>query len=105
LARIEEVGPPPLPGEIGASAVLRSGAELFVPLEGVIDLTKERERLRAELARAEAIADSARKRLGNESFVGRAPADVVQRERVKLASIDEQREKLGRTLRALEGVA
>jgi valyl-tRNA synthetase len=102
LARVDEVGTGPVVGEIGASAVLRSGAQLFVPLEGVIDLQKERARLRAELERAEGLAASARKRLDNESFVARAPADVVMREREKLGSVEEQREKLARTLRSLE---
>jgi valyl-tRNA synthetase len=103
LARIEEVTPRLEPAEIGANAVLRSGAELFLPLEGVIDLDRERLRLRAELDRTIALAQGARKRLENESFVARAPAEVVEREREKLASVEEQREKLERTLRALEG--
>jgi valyl-tRNA synthetase len=105
LARVEEVGSAPAAGEIGASAVLRSGAQLFVPLEGVIDLQKERERLRGELDRTASLAASARKRLENEGFVSRAPADVVQREREKLQSVEEQHAKIATTLRALEGGA
>jgi valyl-tRNA synthetase len=103
LARVDEVGSGPMVGEIGASAVQRSGAQLFLPLEGVIDLQKERTRLRGELERVEGLAASARKRLDNESFVARAPAEVVVREREKLGSVEEQREKLARTLRSLEG--
>jgi valyl-tRNA synthetase len=76
-----------------------------VPLEGVIDLQRERERLRGELERTASLASSARKRLENEGFVSRAPAEVVQREREKLQSVEEQHEKLARTLRALEGGA
>ena len=51
LARIEDVSARTNSAEIGASAVLRSGAELFLPLEGIIDLDRERARLRAELER------------------------------------------------------
>jgi valyl-tRNA synthetase len=103
LARVEEVGFTRAEGEIGASTVLRSGAELFLPLADVVDLDRERARLRAELERVGGLREGTRKRLENETFVGRAPAEVVQRERDKLSSFDEQHEKLSRTLRSLEG--
>jgi valyl-tRNA synthetase len=103
LARLEEVARGRAEGAIGASAVLRSGLELFIPLEGVIDLDRERARLRDEISRADGILESARARLGNEKFTSRAPADVVQREREKVTSLEEQRDKLARTLQALEG--
>jgi valyl-tRNA synthetase len=103
LARVEEVSFGRGGGEAGASAVLRSGAELFVPLADVVDLEKERSRLRAELERVAGQVAAIGQRLANESFVSRAPAEVVQREREKLTSFDEQREKLSRTLAALEG--
>src|SRR5690606_18044407 len=102
LARVEEVSFGGANGEAGASAVLRSGAELFIPLAGVIDLEKERARLRAELERLEGQVKATEGRLANESFVDRAPAEVVQREREKLGSFAEQRDKLAATLRSLE---
>ena len=103
LARVDDVAPRGPEDGVGASVVLRSGAELFVPLEGVIDLDKERARLRSELERTAGIAQGARKRLENESFVARAPAEVVEREREKLASVEEQRARIEATLQALGG--
>jgi valyl-tRNA synthetase len=105
LARVEEVAFGRVAGEIGASAVLRSGAELFLPLADVVDLDRERARLRTELDRVAGMRESTRKRLENEGFVARAPEAVVQKEREKLDSLAEQEEKLARTLRALEGAA
>jgi valyl-tRNA synthetase len=105
LARVEEVAFGRVAGEIGASAVLRSGAELFLPLADVIDLDRERVRLRTELDRVAGMRESTRKRLENEGFVARAPEAVVQKEREKLDSLAEQEEKLTRTLRSLEGAA
>jgi valyl-tRNA synthetase len=105
LARVEEVGYGRVPGEIGASAVLRSGAELFLPLADVIDLDRERVRLRTELERIGGMRESTRQRLDNEGFVARAPEAVVRKEREKLDSLGEQAEKLARTLQALEGAA
>ncbi|HEU0053455.1 MAG TPA: valine--tRNA ligase, partial [Longimicrobium sp.] len=51
LARVDDLAFGGANGQVGASAVLRSGTELFVPLAGVIDLEKERARLRAEAER------------------------------------------------------
>jgi valyl-tRNA synthetase len=85
--------------------VLPSGTEVFVPLAGVIDLEKERARLRGELGRVEGLVRGTEGKLANEGFVAKAPAEVVDREREKLASLREQREKLAAKLAALEGAA
>ena len=103
LARVEEISFTRGENEVGASAVVVGGVEVFVPLEGVIDLDRERERLRGEIDRVRGQEEAISKRLGNESFVSRAPAEVVQRERDKLVGYGEQREKLSRSLAALEG--
>jgi valyl-tRNA synthetase len=90
---------------VGASAVLRSGTELFLPLAGVIDLDRERTRLRDEAGRLEGLATGTEKKLANEGFVAKAPPEVVEREREKLAGYREQVVKLRAKLAALEGVA
>ncbi|HEX8692739.1 MAG TPA: valine--tRNA ligase [Longimicrobium sp.] len=105
LARVGELSFGAANGQVGASAVLRSGTELFVPLAGVIDLDRERARLRGEVGRLEGLVAAAEKKLANESFVARAPAEVVEKEREKLASYREQGEKLRAKLAALEGVS
>jgi valyl-tRNA synthetase len=86
----------------GASAVTRDGTELFIPLEGLIDLDQERRRLRAEIERLDGQVAGAEKKLSNEQFVGRAPSDVVQKEREKVGAFSEQRSKLREKLSALE---
>ena len=77
-------------GEPGAHAVLRSGAEVFLPLAGIVDLEKERERIRSEIARLEGLLEGSRSRLADSRFVGRAPAEVVEREREKSQSFEER---------------
>jgi len=89
-------------GGAGAHAVLRSGTELFVPLAGLIDIDRERDRLGRELARLESQLKAAWARLANESFTGRAPADVVEREREKAENFKDQRDRLSAKLAALE---
>ncbi len=89
---------------VGAHAVLKSGVEVFLPLEGVIDLERERARLREEIAKLQGLHAGTSKKLENEAFVARAPAEVVQKERDRLAQLEEQRSKLGEKLATLEGV-
>ncbi|HYW13422.1 MAG TPA: valine--tRNA ligase [Longimicrobium sp.] len=105
LARVEELTFAGANGEIGASAVLRSGTEVFIPLAGVIDLDRERARLREEIGRIDGQIAGGEKKLSNESFVARAPENVVAYERDKLVSFREQRGKLAEKLAALEGAA
>jgi valyl-tRNA synthetase len=105
MARVEDLAFGSGNGEVGASAVLRSGTELFIPLAGVIDLDRERARLREEIGRIDGQIAGGEKKLANESFVARAPENVVNYERDKLASFREQRAKLAEKLAALEGAA
>jgi valyl-tRNA synthetase len=88
-------------GEAGASAVLRGGGELFLPLAGIIDLERERERLGKELEHMEKLLRSTEAKLSNEKFVSRAPAEVVERERDKAESYRDQRDRLAEKLAAL----
>ena len=92
LARLSEWTVEGIPsGEPGAHAVLRSGAEVFIPLRGVVDLERETERLAAELERLGGLLEAAKARLANPGFTERAPEEVVQREREKAESLEERR--------------
>jgi valyl-tRNA synthetase len=76
------------------------GLQGFIPLDGVVDLEAERARLDKAIAEAEVDEKRASGKLGNASFVERAPADVVDKERRKLAEAQELAETL-RSQRAL----
>jgi valyl-tRNA synthetase len=90
-------------GAIGAHAVLSSGVELFIPLEGVIDLARERQRLEQEIAKLDGLVRGAEARLSNPSFVERARPDVVEKEREKAKSQGEQLAKLKEKLALFRG--
>lgn len=66
-----------------ASAVVKD-CDIFIPLEGLIDLNVERARIEKEIVRISGSLDGVRKKLSNEVFVAKAPADVIERERVKM---------------------
>jgi valyl-tRNA synthetase len=86
--------------KLAASSVVE-GAELFVPLEGVIDIEQERARLGKEIERASGMLDGVRRKLSNQNFVERAPKEVVDREREKLESFAQKLEKLEKNLEML----
>jgi valyl-tRNA synthetase len=67
-------------------------AEIILPLAGLIDAEVERAQLRKTLADLERQIGSQRGKLGNEGFVARAPAAVVEQARSKLAELESQRE-------------
>jgi valyl-tRNA synthetase len=84
LARVENLTADSLPSKpkASASAVIRD-CEIFVPLEGLIDLNIERARLRKEIERFENSLTSINKKLSNEKFIQNAAPEVVAKERSK----------------------
>lgn len=76
-----------------ASAVVK-GCDIFIPLEGLIDLNVERTRIEKEIARISTLLDATGKKLSNEGFVAKAPADVIERERIKMSDWEKSLEKL-----------
>ncbi len=90
LARLSDLTFDDASEGVGGYAVLSDGTGVFVPLGDAIDVARECERLGTELARLEQLIASQEKKLGNEQFVSRAPAAVVENERTKLASWKEQ---------------
>ena len=96
LARLSDLVLAESPDRVGGHAVLPDGTSVFVPLGEAIDVGRECGRLGAEAERLATLVASQRKKLDNQQFVARAPADVVAREREKLAAWGEQREILVR---------
>ncbi len=64
-----------------------SEGEVFIPLEGVIDIPKETARLEADQKKLKTAADALDKKLSNPGFTDKAPADVVEKEREKLEDL------------------
>jgi valyl-tRNA synthetase len=102
LARIEEITiVETLPVLESAARGIVSGMEIAVPLEGLIDLDKERERIVKEATRKENEARGLAARLDNVSFVERAPGEVVQETRDRHQELIGEIEKLRATLGSL----
>jgi valyl-tRNA synthetase len=75
--------------------------EIYLPLEGLVDTSEERKRMNKALAEALGQATRLEKLLAS-SFAERAPAEIVQKERDKLAGYQETVENLKKQLKALD---
>jgi valyl-tRNA synthetase len=80
-----------------------AGGELYVALAGVVDLAAERQRLTKELGRVDETLAFLQAKLDRPEFVTRAPAEVVERERGRLAEQEVLRAKLVASLSAVDG--
>jgi len=69
-----------------------TGAEIYLPLAGLINIEDEIARLEKEAEKLQQEVDRVEKKLSNEKFVAKAPAAVVEAERVKGADYQAQRE-------------
>jgi len=83
-----------------ASGLARD-AEIFVPLEGLIDLDAERARLTKEKDRLSKLLSNLERKLGNTSFLTKAPEEVVARERAKREEYEAALRKIEENLGAL----
>ncbi|HUF35143.1 MAG TPA: valine--tRNA ligase [Gemmatimonadales bacterium] len=101
LARISDLAFGEPTERVGGHAVLSDGTAVFVPLGDAIDVGRECARLGSEADRLLRLVEGQERKLANERFVARAPADVVERERQKLAAWREQHQVLGEKRRRL----
>ncbi len=83
-----------------ATAVIRK-MEIFVPLEGLIDLDVERTRLTKRQTELDGFIIQIQKKLSNDNFLLRAPEDVVQKEKEKLADMESELERINSNLEML----
>ncbi|MBA3825113.1 MAG: valine--tRNA ligase [Ktedonobacterales bacterium] len=99
IERLATTNPPEVLAKLakkpeGAITLLVEDIEIYLPLEGLVDLTKERKRLDDAIIKATEDAERTRAKLANEQFVSRAKADIVQTERDRLAAQEETLGKL-----------
>jgi valyl-tRNA synthetase len=78
----------------GMPMVLTPLGQVFLPLEGLVDLAAEKERLAKEIAKLEKELETVQKKLANANFVDRAPAAVVEEHRQRERDFNSQLEQL-----------
>jgi valyl-tRNA synthetase len=97
---VEKLGQRP---KSSATAVV-SRASIFVSLEGIIDFAKETNRLEKEIKKLATELATVAKKLGNEGFLSKAPADVIEKVRQKQSALLEKQEKIQTNLDKIKKV-
>ena len=87
-----------------AATVLVDGATVYVLLEGIIDFAQEQTRLEKEIGKMSKELAGMNKKLGNEDFLKKAPADVVDGVREKQAAVLEKQHALEATLARIKAM-
>jgi valyl-tRNA synthetase len=102
LSRLSEmrIGEAEKKPKAAATGVIKD-AEVYVPLEGIIDLTQERDRLQKEIAKISKDIEVFTTKLSNRNFVDKAPREVVEKDTAKLEDFKVKREKLEQSLKML----
>ena len=103
LAKIGDLELAPLgaPQPEKAVTAVAGGVEIYLPLAGLVDLEQEIARLKKELETTEQEIARAQGKLANEGFVNKAPAKIVEKERQKLAALQEKEAMLQGRLKEL----
>ncbi len=85
-----------------ARAILAGGAEVAVPLAGLIDFDQEQQRLTKEKEKLAAEATKLEAQLANPQFTERAPAEKVEEVRARIADIAQRTAQLDQTVANLQ---
>ncbi|CAM4362724.1 valine--tRNA ligase [Paenibacillus tarimensis] len=86
-----------------AMTAIVTGAELYLPLAGLIDISQEIIRLEKELQSLNSEVERVEKKLANEGFVAKAPAKVIEEERAKMKDYADKRDKVIARITELRG--
>jgi valyl-tRNA synthetase len=86
----------------GSFSIVTGQVEMFIPLEGLVDIDKEKERLQKEKEKIMNLIKGAEKKLSNENFLNKAPEHIVQNEKDKLQSLKQKLNKIEANIKSLE---
>ena len=88
--------------EENAVSAVTSNATIYMPLSDLVDFEKEKERLMKEKKRLEGELKRVNGMLGNEKFMGKAPASKIEEEKSKLAKYQAMMDKVEEELLKLQ---
>jgi valyl-tRNA synthetase len=86
---------------INTAMAVVGNTEIFLPLEGLIDVEKEKQRLTKEVQRLENQIVGLNKKLNNSQFLNKAPQNVVNQEKEKLTNFKNKLDKIYNNLKQL----
>ncbi|HEX3034808.1 MAG TPA: valine--tRNA ligase [Thermodesulfobacteriota bacterium] len=87
-----------------AIAQVISGTQIFLPVEGLIDVEREVERINKEIAKVVKDIESSKKKLSNPDFLSRAPEEVVEKEKEKFEELSLRKQRMEEVLERLSEI-
>ena len=78
----------------GAVAAVIDGAEIFLPLAGLVDFAEEKRRLAKEMQKVLDDLAFINKKLSNRDFLGRAPQEIIEKEKARVSGLKEKEARL-----------
>lgn len=87
-----------------SSSIMVGQLKVLVPMKGLIDPTAELSRLAKNQEKLQAQYDSLAKKLSNEAFVNKAPANVVEAEKAKLVEMEGQLVEMNKQIEQLRSI-
>ncbi len=94
------------PGQKPKKAVSQviESLQIFLPVEGLIDVEKEADRIKHEISKIVKDAELSEKKLSNSEFIERAPEEVIEKEKEKLEELSIKKQKMEEVLEVLSEV-
>jgi valyl-tRNA synthetase len=89
----------------GASTAVVGATEIYLPLNEMVDLRDERERLLKEIPKVEQELARVQKKLDNQAFLTNAKEEAVRKEKGKLQEFEERLQTLRRSLQRIEEIS
>ncbi len=75
--------------------------KFFIPLQGLIDIPKEKERIQKQFEDNNTALQALASRLDNSDFLKKAPSDVIEKDRIRLAALQNKRDEFQKILKSL----
>ena len=88
----------------GSAVSVRNGMEIYIPMEGLLDVASEIVRLKKEAAKLEDSMAFINKKLQNSDFISNAPREVVEKERAKFNDLVQREQKVAENLTLLRSI-
>ena len=105
MARCKEVNiGPGIKRRKGSAVSVKNGMEIYIPMEGLLDVASEVSRLEKEIAKVESSLAFLNKKLQNDDFMSNAPREVVEKERVKFDDLVQKEQKIEENLKLLRSI-
>ena len=95
LANVESIFVGPEIKKPSQSATeVSEGVELYIPLEGLVDFEKEKDKMNKRIVKLKSLIGGIQKKLSNESFTMNAPGNIVNHEKKKMIKLKDEMNKI-----------